>query len=90
MRAMATTAGGLGEADKNHVVLVQLGGREDAKERFAFLQMLLKKDPHPALAMLFLKTAPDQIRGFCEKQGVTLIESKGPGEVQQILLGLRK
>ena len=89
LKTIATVAGGLTEAEKHQAVLVQLGGRDDAKERFAFLQMLLKKENHPVLALLFLKSAPDQIRSFCEKQGVTVIESKSSEEVQQILLGLR-
>lgn len=89
LKTIATVAGGLTEAEKHHAVLIQLGGRDDAKERFSFLQMLLKKENHPALALLFLTSAPDQIRSFCEKQGVTVIESKNSEEVQQILLGLR-
>jgi hypothetical protein len=67
---------------------VQLGSKEDAKERFTFLQVLLKAPDHPKLALLFLKQAPDQIRTFCEKNGVAIIESTSSEDVEQALLGL--
>ena len=81
LSTMATTAGGMAEAAKNEAVLIHLGGREDAKERFVFLQMLLKSEDKPALALLFMASPPDRIRDFCEKQDVTIIESKEPEEI---------
>ncbi len=47
LKSMATTAGGMAEAKKHNVVLIHLGAKEDAKERFAFLQMLLKEKDAP-------------------------------------------
>ena len=88
VKTMATTAGGGQEAKKHSIVLIQPGGKEDAKERLAFLQMLLKQKEHPGLALLFLKSAPDQIKNFCQAQGVTLIESGDADTVQEALRGL--
>lgn len=85
---MATTAGAMAEAKKHDLVLIYLGGKEDAKQRLAFLQMLLKEDDHPELALLFLKQAPDQLRAFCDKNGVAVIESKSPTEIADSLLAL--
>ena len=85
VKTMATTAGGRQEASKHKLVLIQPGGKEDAKERLAFLQMLLKQKDHPDLALLFLKAAPAQIKSFCESQGVTLIESGDSDTVARAL-----
>ena len=85
---MATTAGAMAEAKKHDLVLIYLGGKEDAKQRLAFLQMLLKEEDKPELALLFLKPAPDQLRTFCEKNGVAVIESKSPSEIADILLAI--
>jgi len=76
---VASTAGAMAEAKKHDLVLIYLGGKDDAKQRLAFLQMLLKEEDKPGLALLFLKPAPDQLRAFCEKSNVTVIESKSPG-----------
>lgn len=89
LEATASTAGAVAQASKFDVVLIHLGGQDDAKERFAFLQMLLKREDHPPLALLFLKAPPDRIRGFCEKQGVALIESTNAEEVEAELLKLK-
>jgi hypothetical protein len=83
-----TTAGQMAEAKKHGAVLVHLGGKEDAKERFTFLQMLLKAPDHPGLALLFLKPPPDQIRKFCETNGVAIIESTNSEDVEQALISL--
>lgn len=80
--ATASTAGAVAEALKNDVVVIHLGGQDDAKERLAFLQMLLKREDHPPLALLFLKSPPDGLRNFCEKQGVGMIESTNSVEVE--------
>jgi hypothetical protein len=88
LKTQASTAGGITEAIKHDAVLIQLGGKEDAKERFTFLQVLIKAKEHPALALLFLKTAPDQFKSFCEKNGVALIETGDAEEVQKVLTGL--
>lgn len=85
-----TSAGVRSEAPKNDIVLIHLGAKEEARERLALLQLLLKMEPRPQLALLFLGPAPDQIKSFCEKQGVAVIESKQSAEVQEKLLALRK
>ena len=74
------------EAKKNDVVLIYLGGQEDAKQRLAFLQMLLKEEDKPDLALLFLKQAPEQLRAFCERGNVAIIESKSPSQIADTLL----
>ena len=88
LTTMASTAGGVTEAKKHEAVLIHLGGGEDAKPRLAFLQLLLKDENHPDLALLFLKQAPDQLRSFCEKNGVAMIESKSATDVRDGLLDL--
>ena len=90
LKTTATTAGGRAEAEKSDAVLIHLGGKDDAKERFAFLQMMLKGEDHPPLALLFLKSPPQQIADFCQKQGVALIESTSSDEVREVLLGLQR
>ena len=50
--------------------------------------MLLKEKDKPNLALLFLKQAPDQLRAFCEKNNVGIIESKSPREIEAALLKL--
>ncbi len=89
MKTQSTTAGAIAQAKNYDVILIHPGGKEDAKERLSFLQMLLKTPNHPPLALLFTKSAPPQIQGFCEKQGVAVIESKSSDEVKQTLLQLR-
>jgi len=86
--ATASTAGAVAQSKSYDVVLIQLGAQDEAKERFAFLQMLLKSGDHPNLALLFFKPPPDSIRGFCEKQGVTIIESKNSEDVEEALKNL--
>ena len=88
LSTMASTAGGMAQAKKNELVLIHLGSKDDAKERLAFLQMLIKDPEHPELALLFLKEAPDQLRSFCEKNGVAIIESKNAGEVKNAIVDL--
>lgn len=88
LSTMASTAGGMAQAKKHELVLIHLGAKEDAKERLAFLQMLIKDPDHPELALLFLKEAPDQLRSFCEKNHVAIIESKNAGEVKNAIVGL--
>jgi len=88
MTTAASTAGQMAAAKKHDAVLVQLGAKEDAKERFTFLQVLLKDPDHPKLALLFLKQAPDQIRAFCEKSGVAIIESTSSDVVEEALQSL--
>jgi len=85
-----SVAGMRTEAPKYDIVLIHLGAKEEARERLALLQLLLKMEPRPQLALLFLSPAPEQIRAFCEKQGVVIIESKQAGEVQEKLLELRR
>jgi hypothetical protein len=86
LTTMASTAGGVAAAQKNDVVLIHLG--DEAKERFAFLQMLLKNENRPKLALLFMKPPPDRIKAFCDGQGVALIESKSSDEVESALKSL--
>ena len=88
LATMATTAGAMAEAKKHDLVLIYLGGKEDAKQRLAFLQMLLKEKDKPDLALLFLKQAPDQLRAFCQKNHVAVIESNRPSEIADSLLAL--
>ncbi len=88
LATMATTAGAMAEAKKHETVLIYLGGKDDAKQRLAFLQMLLKEEDAPELALLFLKQAPDQLRAFCDKNDVTIIESKSPREIADALLAV--
>lgn len=83
---IVSTAGGMTEAKKHELVLINLGSRDDAKERLAFLQMLIKDPDHPKLALLFLKETPAQLRSFCEKNNVAIIESKNPVEVGHAIL----
>lgn len=90
MKTLATVAGALVESRKHDAVLVHLGGKEDAKERFTFLQMLIKDKGTPPKALYFQKEAPDRIKGFCEQTGVTVIESQDTDEMRETLLGLRK
>ncbi|MDA0745642.1 MAG: response regulator [bacterium] len=87
-KTMAGVAGGIAESRKHRIVLIHLGAKEDAKERFTFLQALLKTKNHPALALLFFKPAPDQIKDFCGKTGVAIIESANGDEVPEALLAL--
>lgn len=84
----ASTAGAMAQAKKHDLVLVYLGGKEDAKQRLAFIQMLLKESDRPDIAILFLKSAPDQLRAFCQKNNVAVIESKSPSEIADNLLAL--
>lgn len=88
LHTVASTAGAMVEAKKHEMVLIYLGGKEDAKQGLTFLQMLLKEEDKPNLALLFLKQAPDQLRAFCAKNNVGIIESKSPGEIQDDLLKL--
>ena len=88
MKTMATVAGALVESKKHDAILVHLGGKEDAKERFTFLQMLLKDKATPPKALYFSKEAPDRIKAFCEQTGVTVIESQDPEQMRQTLLDL--
>ena len=85
---MTSTAGAMAEVKKHDIVLISLGGKEDAKQRLAFLQKLLKEADKPTLALLFLKQAPDQLRAFCEKSDVAIIESKSPRKIADALLDL--
>ncbi|OGG56854.1 MAG: hypothetical protein A3F84_10695 [Candidatus Handelsmanbacteria bacterium RIFCSPLOWO2_12_FULL_64_10] len=85
-----SVAGMRTEAPKYDIILIHLGVKDEARERLALLQLLLKMEPRPQLALLFLSPASDQIRSFCEKQDVAVIESKQAGEVQERLLELRK
>jgi hypothetical protein len=85
-----SSAGVRSEASKNDIILIHLGAKEEARERLQLLQLLLKTEPRPQLAMLFLTPAPDQMKAFCEKQGVAIIESKQSNEVQEKLLALRR
>ena len=89
LQTQASVAGAVTEAKKHDAVLIYLGGPEEAKERFSFLQVLLKQEDRPPLALLFLKSPPDQIRNFCEKQGVAIIESKSSEAVRDALLALQ-
>ena len=84
-----TTAGVRSESGKYDIVLIHLGAKDDARERLQLLQLLLKSGSHPKLALLFLGPAPDQIKGFCEKSSVALIESKQASEVEERLKKLR-
>ncbi len=88
LSTMASTAGGMAQAKKNELVLIHLGGKDDAKERLAFLQMLIKDPEHPDLALLFLKEAPDQLRVFCEKSNVAVIESKNASEIRDAIVSM--
>ena len=88
LHTVASTAGAMVEARKHEMVLIYLGGKDDAKQRLSFLQMLLKEEDKPNLALLFLKQAPDQLRAFCEKNNVGIIESKSPREIEAALLKL--
>ena len=65
LHTVASTAGAMVEAKKHEMVLIYLGGKEDEKQRLSFLQMLLKEEDKPNLALLFLNQAPDQLRAFC-------------------------
>ena len=47
MTTAASTAGQMAAAKQHDAVLVQLGSKEDAKERFTFLQVLLKAPDPP-------------------------------------------
>lgn len=89
-KAMATVAGALAEAKKNDAVLIHLGGKEDAKERFAFLQALLKSPDKPPTALYFQKETPEKMKEFCDKSGVTIIASKTSAEVKDLMLELWK
>ena len=88
LKTTSSVAGALVESKKHDAVLVYLGGKEDAKERFTFLQVLLKDKTTPPKALLFLKDAPAQIKVFCEKNAVTVIESKSSDDVREALLGI--
>jgi hypothetical protein len=90
IKTLATVAGALIESKKHDAVLVFLGGKEDAKERFTFLQLMLKDKTTPPKALYFPKEAPDRIKAFCEQTGVTVIESQSPDEMRETLLGLWK
>lgn len=90
IKTMATVAGALVESKKHDAVLIFLGGKEDAKERFTFLQMLLKDKNTPPKALYFQKEAPERIKAFCENSGVKVIETQDPEEMHKTLLGLRK
>lgn len=83
-------AGLRSDATKYDIVLIHLGAKDEARERLQALQLLIKLDPKPRLALLFLSAVPDQIKAFCEKNDVTVIESKQSGEVQETLLAMRK
>ena len=88
IKSQPTVAGALVESKKHDAVLIYLGGKEDAKERFTFLQLLLKDKSTPPKALLFLKEAPAQIKAFCEKTGVTVIESTNSDDVREALLSM--
>ena len=90
LNVQPSTAGIRSEAEKNDIILIHLGGKDDARERLSVLQLLIKNKVKQKLALLFLGPAPDQIRSFCEKSGVSVIETKQAGEVQEKLLELRK
>lgn len=90
IKTLATVAGALVESKKHDAVLVYLGGKEDAKERFTFLQLMLKDKNTPPKALYFPKEAPERIKTFCEKTGVTVIESQSSDEMRETLLGLWK
>ena len=88
LSTMASTAGGMAQAQKHELVLIHLGSKEDEKERLAFLQRLIKNPDRPELALLFLKEAPDQLRSLCEKNNVAIIESKNATEVKNAIVDL--
>ncbi len=90
IKTLATVAGALIESKKHDAVVVHLGGKEEAKERFTFLQMLLKTEGTPPKALYFEKEAPDKIKEFCEKSGVVVIESKNFEEVRETLMNMWK
>lgn len=89
IKTMATVAGALVESKKHDAVLIYLGGKEDAKERFTFLQLLLKDKATPPKALYFQKEAPERIKAFCQNSGVKVIESQSADEIKEILQSLR-
>ena len=90
MTVQPSVAGMRTEAPKYDIILIHLGVKDEARERSQLLQLLLKLEPRPQIALLFLSPATDRIRSFCEKQDVAVIESKQAGEIQEKLLELRK
>lgn len=90
IKTLATVAGVLVESKKHDAVMVHLGGKEDAKERFTLLQMLLKDKTTPPKALYFQKEAPERMKAFCAQTGVTVIESQDLDGMREILLGLRE
>jgi len=90
IKTLATVAGALVESKKHDAVMVHLGGKEDAKERFTFLQFILKDSTTPPKALYFQKDAPERMKAFCEQTGVTVIESQNHDKMREILLGLWK
>jgi hypothetical protein len=90
IKSMASVAGALVESKKHDAVMVFLGGKEDAKERFTFLQVMLKDKNTPPKALYFQKEAPERMKAFCQQNGVTVIESQDMAGVRNALLALRK
>lgn len=88
IRTTSSVAGAVGEAKKSDAVVIHLGAKEDAKERFTFLQLLLKDKETPPKALYFANEAPERMKGFCTQNGVTVIEDKTADEVQEMLLAL--
>jgi hypothetical protein len=80
--------GAIAESKKHDAVIIHLGGNDEAKERLAFLQMLLKDQSAPPKALYFTGKPSERLQEYCQKNGVVVIEKQNPN-VRERLLKMR-